>query len=281
MDRLLALEKPISEYFRQHPQNARKLTSHELTVTNEVCSLLDDVSEATIRKQGAGNTHVSQAMFIMTEAIAMLKEESHPIRVPNATVVLPPSDGIPTESTQVAEFTLEAQDVREVLPEVKEYKGVGKASLKVERLCTLLYPRRKVLGADRLVNGPAALRSRTKEDLKGVIAEFSDAQRQPSAPVPAPLLNMEPAEPAPKKKRLPRLEERREARVRAAAGGDGDSSSAVPQAAVAGRRVLIGRKVLVYLAEQDQLDVNAFNLLGFWNRWGTDSTLTIHCQSSR
>ena len=27
----------------------------------------------------------------------------------------------------------------------------------------------------------------------------------------------------------------------------------------------------VYLAEQGQLDVNAFNLLGFWNRRGTDS----------
>ena len=40
MDRLLALEKPISEYSRQHRQNARKLTSHEWTVINEVCSLL-------------------------------------------------------------------------------------------------------------------------------------------------------------------------------------------------------------------------------------------------
>ena len=95
MDRLLALKKPISEYFRQHPQNAQKLTSHEWTVTNEVCSLLDDVSEATIRMQGAGDTHVSQAMFIMTEVIVMLKEESHPIRVPNATVLPPPPDGIP------------------------------------------------------------------------------------------------------------------------------------------------------------------------------------------
>ncbi|CAN0217985.1 unnamed protein product, partial [Ascophyllum nodosum] len=120
VDRLLALKKPISEDFRQHPQNTRKLTSHEWTVTNEVCSLLDDVSEATIRMKGAGDTHVSQAMFIMTEVIAMLKEESHPTRVPNATVLRPPPDGIPTESTQVAELILEAQDVREVLLEVME-----------------------------------------------------------------------------------------------------------------------------------------------------------------
>ena len=91
--------------------------------------------------------------------------------------------------------------------------------------------------------------------------EFADAQAQPSAPVPAPVLDAEPAEPAPKKKRLSKLEERREARVRAAAGGDGDSGSAESQAAVTGRRVLIGPEMLVDLAEQDQLDLDAFNLL--------------------
>ena len=98
---------------------------------------------------------------------------------------------------------------------------MGKASLKVERLCALLDPRWKTLGADQLVNGSAALRTRAEEDLKGVIAEYADAQTQPSAPVPAPVLDVEPAEPAPQKKRLSRLEERREARVRAAAGGAG------------------------------------------------------------
>ena len=175
MDRLLALKKPISEYFRQHPQNARKLTSNEWTVTNEVCSLLDDVSEATIRMQGAGDTHVSQVMCIMTEVIAMLEEESLPILVPNATVLPPSPDGIPTESTQVAELTSEAQDVREVLLEVRG-EGVGKASLKVDRLRALLDPRREALGADQLVNGSAAFRARAEEDLNEVIAEFADAQ---------------------------------------------------------------------------------------------------------
>ena len=108
MDRLLALKKTISEYFRQHPQNARKLTPHERIVSNEVCSFLNYVSKAPIWMQGAGDTHVSQAMFIMTEVIAMLKEESYPIRVSNATVLPPPPDGIPTESTQVAELALKA-----------------------------------------------------------------------------------------------------------------------------------------------------------------------------
>ena len=145
----------------------------------------------------------------------------------------------------------------------------GKASLKVERLCALLDPRRKALGADQFVNGSAALRTHAEEDLKGVIAEFAYAQTQPSAPVPAPVLDVKPAKSSPMENRFSRLEERREARVRAAAGGGDESGSAEPQAAVAGRRVLIEREVLVYLAEQGQLD--AFNLLKFWNRWGTDS----------
>ena len=92
-----------------------------------------------------------------------------------------------------------------------------------------------------------------------------------SAPVPAPVLDVEPAGPAPKKKRLSRLEEQREARVRAAAGGGGDSDSAEPQAAAMGRRVLIGREVLMYLTEQGQLDMDAFNLQRFLNRRGIDS----------
>ena len=49
--------------------------------------------------------------------------------------------------------------------------------------------------------------------------------------------------------------------MRATAGGDGDSGGAEPQAAVMGRLVLIEREVLMYLAEQGQLDVDAFNLL--------------------
>ena len=93
MDRLLALKKPISEYFRQQPQNPRKLTPHKWTVTNEVCSLLGDVSEATIRMQGAKDTHISQAMFIVHEVMKMLRENIHPTRVQNATVMPLPPDG--------------------------------------------------------------------------------------------------------------------------------------------------------------------------------------------
>ena len=98
--------------------------------------------------------------------------------------------------------------MREVLLEVMEDKIVGKALLKVERLCAMLDPRRKALGADQLVNDSAALRTFAEEDLKGVITEFADAQTQPFAPVPAPVLGVEPAAPAPKKKMVSRVEER-------------------------------------------------------------------------
>ena len=76
--------------------------------TNEVCTLLDVVSAATTRMQGAEDTHVKQAIFIMTEVVELLKEDSHPIRGADATVLPPPPDGIPTESTLATDLTLEA-----------------------------------------------------------------------------------------------------------------------------------------------------------------------------
>lgn len=274
MDRLLALKKAITEYFRQQTQNnARKLTSHEWTVTNEVCSLLDEVSEATIRMQGAKDTHVSQAMFIMREVIDMLNEEVQPIRVPNATVLPAPAGGIPTEKTDVVDLTTEAQEVREVLLEVMEDKGVGKASLKVERVCALLDPRRKSLGADQLVNGSAALRTRAEADLKAVIAEFADERTLSPAPVPAPVVNVEAAEPAPKRKKPSRFEERRAARVAAAAASIG-SGGVGPQASVTGRRVLMGREVLVYLAERTR---STWMTSTFWG-FGVGGAVTAYAR---
>ena len=54
---------------------------------------------------------------------------------------------------------------------------MGKASLKVGRLCALLDPRRKTLGADQLVNDSAALRTRAEEDLKGACVGASVGRR--------------------------------------------------------------------------------------------------------
>lgn len=128
-------------------------------------------------------------------------------------------------------------------------------------------PRRKTLDTVRLANDSAALRTSAEADLKAVIPEFA-ADLQPSAPVPAPVVNVEPVEPALKKKKLlSRLEQRRAARVEAASCGGG---SGMVEAQGPGRRVLIEREVLVYVVEKEQLDGNDFNVLGVWNRRSTD-----------
>ncbi|CAB1103007.1 unnamed protein product [Ectocarpus sp. CCAP 1310/34] len=270
MDRVLALKKPISEYFKKYPQNERKLTPNEWTITNEVCSLLSDVSEVTIRMQGSVDTHVGQAMFILHELIEMLGEDTHPIRQPNATVMPLPPEGIPTDDTQVMDLTAEAQCVLEVLQEKMREKGVGSAQVAVERLSALMDPRLRSLDSDQLENGSADLRKKAEDDLKAVIAKF-DVGPATAAPAPAPVMNLDRVEPAPKKKKLSRLEERRAARVAAATTGGDETGSLEDQSPSTTRRVLIEREVLVYLAENPQLDVDGFNVLGYWNRRGTDS----------
>ena len=67
-----------------------------------------------------------------------------------------------------------AQEVRDVLLEVMAEKGLEKATLKVERVCALLDPRRKSLDNSQMVNGSAALRTRAEEDLKALIETFAD-----------------------------------------------------------------------------------------------------------
>ena len=89
-------------------------------------SLLDEVSEATIRTPGAKDTHVCLAMFITYEVIEMLTEETQPVRLQNATALpIPPGD-IPTEMAEVTDHTPEAQGGRDILLEVKKNKGVGR-----------------------------------------------------------------------------------------------------------------------------------------------------------
>eukprot|EP00752_Nemacystus_decipiens_P004552 g4156.t1 len=297
MARALVWKKPITEYFRrlaqqnsQNKQLERKLTAHEWTVANEVCSLLDTVSEATTRMQGATDAHISQATFMAHEVIEMLKEDSHPIRVENSVVTPPPPAagliptaeeeedqhqswlaGISTKETQLTDLTQAAQDVVEALLEVLEEKGVGKARQRVERMCMLLDPRRKTCDDTQVGNGSSSvLKIKAEADLRAFVGEFA-REFDTATPTPAPVANVDDAaEPARKKRRpLSRLEERRAARVaEAACGGSGTVN---PQATITDRRVLIEREVLVYLAEPPQVDADGFNLLGFWNRRATGS----------
>ena len=107
----------------------------------------------------------------------MLNEDKQPIRLPDATVLPVPDGGIPTEKTDILHLTMEAQEVRDVLLEVMAEKGLGKATLKVERVCALLDPRRKSLETSQIVNGSAALRTRAEEDLKACLLYTSPSPR--------------------------------------------------------------------------------------------------------
>eukprot|EP00904_Undaria_pinnatifida_P008196 jgi/Undpi1/4506/HiC_scaffold_18.g07860.m1 len=263
------LKKAITECFRQVPNAERRLTSHEWGVTNEVSSILSEVSAATIRMQGAKDTHLSQAMFIMREVIDMMQEDKQPIRVPDATVLPVPENGIPTEEFDVIDLTSEAQRVRDILLEVMADKGVGQALLKLERVCALLDPRRKSLDKQQLMNGSATLRSIAEEDLQELIQEFEE--ETPPAPLPAPVVDEGAGEPAPKKKKPPRMEGRRAARVAAAVASAGSGGVQPPDPVTTGRRVLIARELLVHLTEPDQIDVDDLNVLGFWSRRDTVS----------
>ena len=85
MARVLKLKTPIVDYFRRHSNNARKLTSHEWRVTNEVCSLLGVVAEVTIKIQGGADTHIGHTMFNMMDIKEIFTEEDHNIRTPDQT----------------------------------------------------------------------------------------------------------------------------------------------------------------------------------------------------
>ena len=56
---------------------------------------------------------------------------------------------------------------------------------KVERVCSLLDPRRKSLDKSETMNGSAALRTRDEEDLKALIETFADEHTPSPAPLPA------------------------------------------------------------------------------------------------
>ncbi|CAM9293773.1 unnamed protein product, partial [Ascophyllum nodosum] len=130
MARLLKLKKTIVDYFRRHTNNARKLTSHEWRVTNEVCSLLDVVAEVIIELQGGADTHIGQTMFNMMEIKEIFTKEDHNIRTLDQTY--DSSGDILKERIAVDDLSQEAQLVREVLLSKLKKKELGMARVPVE-----------------------------------------------------------------------------------------------------------------------------------------------------
>ena len=135
--------------------------------------------------------------------------------------------------------------MRDVLLEVMAEEGLGNATLKLERVCALLDPWRKSLDNSQIVNGSATLMTRAEEDLKALIETFAEEHTPSPTPLPASsVVNQETAEPAPKRKKPSRMQERRAARVAVAVAGSTGNGGAQPLPPVAGRRVMISRELL-------------------------------------
>lgn len=276
MVRLLKLKTAISDYFRRHASNNRKLSNREWTITNEVCSLLDVVAEVTIKIQGSSDTHISQTMFNMLEIKEIFQEDEHKIRTPDQ---LYDGGSVLKERQTVDELSSEAQTVRNVMLERLEKKELGQARMPLERICALLDPRRKDCSADHLVNGSAELKKLAIDDVKSVAERFVE-----------PVLSVSSAAggggggsggddgstpPAPKKQMVASdLEERRRARLAKvksrASSGAGAAAQQGPAAAT--RRMLIARELRMYVAEDSEPEEDGFSLLAFWSRRRKAST---------
>ena len=75
MRRLLQLKEPVIEYSRRNSNDKRRLTSHDWNVTNQVSSILDPIVKVNLKIQGAEDTYISQATFLMKELMEIMTSE--------------------------------------------------------------------------------------------------------------------------------------------------------------------------------------------------------------
>ena len=238
MERLLQLKEPVVEYFRRNSNDKRRLTSHDWNITNQVCSILDPIAEVNIKIQGAEDTYISQATFLMKELMEIMTSECLQIRVPDK----PGMDSVHYEQVHKSELFPEVEMAVEVYREVMEGKDLGRALNPTERISFFLDPRRKMMSEDDCIGGGNALQTMAISDIEELEHHFvgnvaQTSRRTPAsapAPAPAPAPSPPPA-PAPAPGlatpavTLPRvssvMEQRRLARL-AAAGHGGSSHGA-------------------------------------------------------
>ena len=186
-------------------------------------------------------------------------------------------------------------EVRTAVDVCVEYMGkknLGEVGNPVERISTLLDPRRKTLSKQECVNGSLDVKQLAINELKDVADLFEGSAPQQttvpaasaSAPVPASALAPAPAPPpAPspggdgatgpltKKPRVLSVMEQRRANRLAAAG----STGAAGDEAESGSGPSITHKVRVlqeltrYVTEGVELEEDGFSLPGFWRRRGS------------
>ena len=113
MDRLLLLKAAVVEYFRVHTSDKRRLSVREWSVTNKLCSVLDPVAEVNTKVQGAEETYISQATFLMTELQVIMGLGPFCIRTPNK----PQVDPVPYNDVETSDLCGEVQTAGNVCVE--------------------------------------------------------------------------------------------------------------------------------------------------------------------
>ena len=178
----------------------------------------------------------------------------------------------------------EVQTAVDVCVEYMGKKNLGEVGNPVERISTLLDPRRKTLSKQECVNGSPDVKQLAINELKDVADLFEgSAPQQTTAPAPAPASALAPAPapppaPAPgghgatgplaKKPRvLSVMEQRRDNRLAAAgsAGAAGDKAESCSGPSIA-HKVRVLQELTRYVAEGVELEEDGFSLPGFWRR---------------
>ena len=194
MDRRLLLKAAVVEYFRVHASDKRRLSVREWSVTNEVCSVLDPVAEVNTKVQGAEDTYISQATFLMTELLTIMG--SGPFRI--RTRDKPQVDPVPYDDVETSDLCGEVRTAVDVCVEYMGKTNLGEVGNPVERISTLLDPRRKTLSKQEWVNGSPGVKQLAINELKDVADLFErSAPQQTTAPAASTSAHSPPPAPAP------------------------------------------------------------------------------------
>ena len=202
------------------------------------------------------------------------------------------------------DLTSEALKIRDTFLSRLESKGLGEASMPLERICALLDPRRKDCSEEHLLNGSAALKADAIADVKNVAKTFVDPVVVPASPAEdgsgssggnggsggggsggggsggggssgggsggggsggSGSGSGEPNQPPPKRQRPSTLEERRRHRLASSKASSSSRASSEGKSTVT-RRSVIERELRMYVAEDPTPEEDDFSLLDFWLR---------------
>ena len=251
--------------------------------------MLDPVAEVNTKVQGAEDTYISQATFLMTELLAITGSGPFRIRTPDK----PQMDPVPYDDVETSDLCGEVQTAAvDVCVEYMGKKNLGEVGNPVERIISILLdPRRKTLSKQECVNGSPDIKQLAINKLKDVADLFECSAPQQtnnvfavsaSAPAPAPasaLLAPAPAPPpapapggdgatgllAKKPRVLSVMEQRRANRLAAAgsAGAAGNEAESGSGPSITHNVHVLQEELTRYVAEGVELEEDGFSLPGF------------------